>query len=391
MARVLIAWELGGGFGHVARLRPFARHLKASGHACAFAMRQLGAASSMIEPELGPLYQAPVRLGEPVNPVRTQVSYASLLHNIGFSNPVELAGRIRAWRDLMRILRTEVVIADHSPIAQIAAQTLGLKCLAVGAGFCLPPLSTPFPSFRPRMKLTDKVLLGNEQAVLEELNRALELDALPAFDSLQQIFARCERALLSYPELDHYGVERDERYFGHPPTAGGAPPEWPAGRGPRLFAHLRPSPQLNAVLLALCKSSARVLIKFDGIPAQSIQPYLRPGLSATDQAIDFAAVAEQCDAWIGTGSHGLVCEQLLAGKPGLLMPRIHEQYLLSRRAAQAGAAINLADSEPSALEASIDQLFEDDTLAAAAQSFASRHAGLDRQQVTAEAVARVID
>ena len=86
--RVLIAWELGGGFGHVARLRPFAEQLKADGHACAFAMRNLGVAEQLLDPSLGPLYQAPVRLGDPINPVRTQVSYASLLHNIGFSNPV---------------------------------------------------------------------------------------------------------------------------------------------------------------------------------------------------------------------------------------------------------------------------------------------------------------
>ena len=382
--RVLIAWELGGGFGHVARLRPFAEQLKADGHACAFAMRNLGVAEQLLDPSLGPLYQAPVRLGDPINPVRTQVSYASLLHNIGFSNPVELAGRLRAWRDLMRILRTELVIADHSPLALIAAQSLNLRTLAVGAGFTLPPVTSPFPSFRPRMKLSQDVLQRNEATVLEELNEAMKLARLPALDSLQQIFAHGRRCLLSYADLDHYDGQRDEPFLGHPPTAHGTAPTWPKGRGPRLFVHLRAGPQLNPLLLALCKSSCRVLIKADGIAAEALQPYLRPGLAVTNETLDFAAAAEQCDAWIGTGSHGLVCEMLLAGKPGLLLPRIHEQYLLARRVQLMGAGLNLADAGDTPIEALLDQLFEDDTLAATAQAFADEHRARDRHAIVPE-------
>ncbi len=390
MARVLLAWELGGGFGHVACLKQFAVTLKAGGHACALAMRHLGSAQQLLPRDLGPLYQAPARIGHPVNPVRTQVSYASLLHNIGFSNPTELAGRIRAWRDLMRILRTQLLIADHSPLALIAARSLGIPRLAIGNGFTLPPLQAPFPSFRPRMRIGEQVLINNESAVLAELNCALELLGLPAFRSLQQLFDDTARGLLSYPELDHYPGERAEPFHGYPPTAGGAEPKWPGRGGPKLFVHLRPSRHLHALLTALLKSRARVLIKADGVPVDTLRPYLRDGLQITNEALNFQHAAQRCDAWIGTGSHGLACEQLLAGKPGLLMPGMHEQYLLARRVSELGAGLNLDEVEQHDADAALDRLLTDTAMADAAAAFGRRHARAERDRIIPELLAGVL-
>ena len=96
MAKVLLAWELGGNYGHLVALRALARELQRRGHACTFAVRDLGRAQAFLDPRLGPLVQSPVRLTPGRNRVRTQVSYASLLHNIGFNEPMELAGRIQA-------------------------------------------------------------------------------------------------------------------------------------------------------------------------------------------------------------------------------------------------------------------------------------------------------
>jgi hypothetical protein len=150
MAKVLLAWELGGNYGHLVALRALARELKRQGHTCTFAARDLGSAPGFLDPALGPLVQAPVRLTAGLNRVRRQLSYASLLHNIGFNEPVELAGRIHAWRTLYRALGTEFVFADHSPVALIAARTLGIPAACIGNGFTVPPVQSPFPSFVAR-------------------------------------------------------------------------------------------------------------------------------------------------------------------------------------------------------------------------------------------------
>ncbi|HWY23266.1 MAG TPA: hypothetical protein VNX47_00005, partial [Nevskia sp.] len=149
MSRILLAWELGGGYGHLASLRIAARQLRAAGHDCLFAVRMLENAAEFLEPELGPLLQAPVRLGDGRNPVALQLSYASLLHNTGFDDPLGLSARIAAWRELMRTWKVDRLVVDHSPIALIAARSLDLPAAAIGTGFDLPPQVAPFPSFQP--------------------------------------------------------------------------------------------------------------------------------------------------------------------------------------------------------------------------------------------------
>ncbi|MCI0749440.1 MAG: hypothetical protein L0Y32_02680, partial [Nevskiales bacterium] len=316
MARVLLAWELGSNYGHLVSLRALARLLRAAGHNCSFAARQLGYAHEFLEPELGPCFQSPVRLGTGRNPVKTQASYASLLHNTGFDDPAELAGRIQAWRVLYQTLKTEYLFAEHSPVALIAAKTLGIPACNVGTGFSVPPLVAPFPSFQPKMKVPERILQHNDAEVLKELNRALERLKLGPFDTLQEALRDARPALLTYRPLDHYDLPRQEPYLGMPDYAYGDAPVWPEGKGPKVFAYLRPGAYLPPVLDALKDSTARVLLRISGVLPARLKNYRRPGLQLIDRPVNFRLAAESCDAFLNYGAHGTVAEFLLAGKPG---------------------------------------------------------------------------
>ncbi len=48
MARFLFAWELGGDYGHFARLLPVALALRARGHDVVFAVRDLMGAETLV-------------------------------------------------------------------------------------------------------------------------------------------------------------------------------------------------------------------------------------------------------------------------------------------------------------------------------------------------------
>ena len=50
MARYLFAWELGGDYGHLARLLPVALELRARGHEVVFAVRDLMGAEKLLTP-----------------------------------------------------------------------------------------------------------------------------------------------------------------------------------------------------------------------------------------------------------------------------------------------------------------------------------------------------
>lgn len=388
MARILLAWELGANLGHVSRMQALAQVLTAQGHDCLYAASDLRSAE---EWRLAPVFQAPVRAGAARNPVRTQVSYASLLNNSGYDDVIALAGRLRGWRALLQQLAPDLLLADHAPTALVAARSLALPAMMVGTGFTLPPLREPFPVFQPDLPVDASVLRHNEAAVLQNLNQALQrLDCAP-LQQLQDIFQGVARSVLSYPELDHYEGGRADPYLGVPDVSHGAAPEWPAGEGPKILAYLRPSPHLETALKALCASRARVLLRVGGLPPGALQPYLRAGLRITDQAIHMRQAAAQCDAFVNYASHGFTAEMLLAGKPGLLLPDQVERSLVARRTGQLGATLSPSLEGSFNLSEALRRIVEDPALRRAAEDFAQRHGKQDRaaplQAVAAQAAA----
>lgn len=362
-------------------MRALARELHRRGHECTFAACDLRSAEEFIEPELGAVLQAPVRLGGGRNPVRTQVNYASLLNNSGFDDIIGLAGRIRAWRTLFETVQPQLIICDHSPTALLAARSLDLPRANVGVGFMVPPLVQPFPVFQPRLQVAAETLAHNEAAVTRNINQALARLHLPALARLQDIFAEARAYILSYRELDHYECARAEPYLGLPDTAHGADPVWPAGDGPKILAYLRPSKNLESVLTALARSRTRVLLRVGDLSAAKLQPFLRPGLAATDQLVHMQRAAESCDAFVNNASHGFTAEMLLAGRPGLLLPIHLEHSLVARRAVQLGAALTPPEQGAFNLSQALDRIVEDSALRTAAENFSARYRAQDRSKI----------
>lgn len=381
MARVLLAWELGGNLGHVAPLRAIALELRKRGHQCVFVARDLDSTEEYIEPELGPVFQAPIRLNAIRNPLRVQVNYASLLHNTGFDDALSLAGRLRAWRQLIEAQSCDLLVADHAPTAVIAAASLNVPTLQLGTGFTVPPLTTPFRIFRPNTRVSREILLHNEATVLKTLSEACSRLQLDAPTSLQEAFGKGSRALFTYPELDHYHITRNETFLGLPDFSQGLAPEWSAGSEPRIFAYLRPSKTLVPVLTALNRMPARVLVRVGGVSASKLKSHERPGMKIVDQSVNMMLAARDCDAFINYAAHGTMAEMLLAGKQGLLLPDNVERTLVAIRAQQLGACIAPPEKGDFNLSKALRQLVDDHTMRNAAEAFATRYRSHHRDEI----------
>jgi UDP:flavonoid glycosyltransferase YjiC (YdhE family) len=391
MARVVLAWELGAGLGHAAPVRAFAQHLKQLGHHCTFVARDLDSTEEVIERQLGPVLQAPLKLTGISNPVRVQVSYASLLHSIGFDEPRGLAGRLRAWRQLLQDTRCEVLFCDHAPTALVAAHTLGIPTATSGGGFLVPPVLTPFPSFRPDLKFATAVLLRNEAAVLTALNIALEKLKLAPYPNLQSPFIAATHAVLGYPETDAYETKRTEPYFGLPDFSQGLKPQWPTGDAPKIFAYLRPFKDLQSVLEALKKSRCRVIVRVAGVSQGQLKGFERPGLVISDQSIHMSDAARSCDAFINHASYGNTVEMLLSGKPGLLFPIHVESQITTRRVLQLGAGITPPSKGSFNVSEAIRRIVDDSGLHKAAQSFAARYVDQRRSEIIPSVIERAFN
>src|SRR5579863_9560441 len=103
MARILMTWELGAGYGHLAPLLSLARPLKDAGHEIAFAVRDVAAAEAVLGDSGFTFYPAPVNFF-PQGPTALH-SYPQILLQTAFNGVQELRGRVRAWQALYALLK----------------------------------------------------------------------------------------------------------------------------------------------------------------------------------------------------------------------------------------------------------------------------------------------
>jgi len=386
-APILLATELGHGQGHLAPLGAIAAHLAGRGQPCVLATHQPEVAEALGLHRVMPILPAPTGIAG-AQAVRLQASYASLLHDCGWHSATALAGRLRAWCSLLQFGGARAVLVDHAPTALLAARVLRLPAAALGTGFSLPPLQSPFPTYLA-IPAREERLRDNEARVLAVANAALASLGAEPLPDLQSLFAGVELGLKTYPELDHYGFHygahdgtgRDANWLGLPDFSSGLSVDWGETREPRLLAYLRAGDGLEPLLAALHATKAQVLVRLADVPRTAVAHYERPGLRILDRNIWLRQALETCDAFVGSGSHGAVAEALLAGKPCLIQHFQMEQRMLAERVAALGAGLVLAPNEPASFAPALQRLLEDSSLHEAARQFAARHAGQDRQRL----------
>ena len=196
MARIVMAWELGGGMGHVVPLSQIAQALVARGHDVHFVLRDLSGAAEALRglarhPQVR-LWQAPVWLAQ-LTGAPLPVSYAELLFRAGYLDARRLSGLADAWRSLFDALQPQLLVADHAPTALLAARGRPMARALVGTGFFVPPATTPMPAFRDWDRPDAARLAQSEARALASCNALLASWQQPPMDTLQILGGRKEK------------------------------------------------------------------------------------------------------------------------------------------------------------------------------------------------------
>ena len=381
--KVLYAWELGDNYGHLSRGRAVGNALRKAGHPVLFAVRNTGIACDILSPAKLHFVQAPVHMRRGAFE-RSILNYADILLASGYDSDQGLLGLLSSWVSQMSLFGAQVVVADHSPTALLAARVLRIPVVIVGTGFEIPPDVSPFPKFYPSQT---GVVPYSDGEVLERINRALRMHSAQPFEQLSELFRCEERLITSIGELDHYGHRSGVKYIG-PLGSGNSRPEvtWMTTSQARVVAYLRGTEKrLTTVVSALEALSAEAVCVFPDAELSNLPSHSHIRLFNTP--VNISSALRSASAVMSNGGAGVVNEALLAGIPLALFPQHDEQLMGSKKVAEIGAGLVLSEaSGADAIVEALRLLAGDGRFRQAARNLAKANVLKDQKQAAMETV-----
>ncbi len=390
MARVLIAWDLGEAFGHLARCLRLAEGLVARGHQVTLALKEVRLPTGQqLVPGISVLAAPRTPQTGPVD--RSPINYADVLRVSGFSDAQDVAARLNAWRGILNLTRPDVLVADHAPTALLAARIADIAYLSVGNGFAIPPDVSPWPSIRPWEAIPDRALSTAETLLDRVFDAALKALGYPKTARVRELFG-AEDVLDTFVELDHYGVRTAGHYVGPIVSVRQAMRvEWQSREGSRVLAYLRPSvPGFSAILQAFARLDAEVLCVAPGMKPDVAERVATRRLRIALTPVDLAPLLERADLAVGYGNSGFSTQALLAGVPLAMRPRYVEQALLARRVEALGAGKLLAGQiDAGGVTSALQDLLGNPTYRNAAGAFQERHRHFATEQAIEQSLVHI--
>lgn len=388
MARVLLAGELGTTDALRRRLLPLALALRAHGHEPLLVLNDLPkaeatAGSHGLRMLQAPLWRARVAGLPPVH------TYTDLLLRSGFVQPTGLQGLARAWRDQVQLLRPDLLVLDHSPVALFATRGLGVPRLRFGDGYACPPLACPMPPMTWWNAAPEPFDTIGERNALHVANQAAAALGLPAATQVAELLSADGEALCTVPELDAYAGRDGGSHCGLLVAAHeGAATPWPGGDAACCFVSLHSDhPLLDTLVAALQASGQRAVLQLAGSGPDRAAALTADGIVVARTPVPVDQVQRHCSHAVVDGHGAITPGLLLAGKPLLLLPTRVEQTMLAHRVQALGAGLLLDDAAP-ALDDALRRLVDEPAWSTAATAFASRHHDHDDAHTLAAVVAR---
>ena len=231
MKSVVLANEMGGGWGHLLPLRSIAGE---------FVQRDCRVSLLCREHEKAAIAFRDMDVAIEPSPAWTlrktgfSLNYAQNLWGNGYWNNEMLGLHFDWWSDRFRTLKPDFVFTDFAPTALLAAQSLDIPRGAFGTGFSLPPMTVPMPCLHPWLEVHAEALFKSEAMVLGAIRKYA-----PSVNSIAAVFQGAKRFLEIFPEMDHFESRPSEKHFG-PVLESQSDEEfiWPHGSGCRVFIYL---------------------------------------------------------------------------------------------------------------------------------------------------------
>lgn len=379
--RFLFAWEQGGRLGHLSKILPTARVLRSRGHEILFAVKEVGTACQCLDKSFSYI-QCPIPIGLKKS-CREAASFADVLTEAGFGDAAILGGMVRSWQTVIELYKPDVILSQHAPTIILAAELLGIPCLKLGSGFESPPEISPYPCFRPWLKLTRDELLKTEHRLLDNVNQVRKVFGGSPLTCLHQA-VRADISLLAVlPELEQYPDRKNGCYIG--PlfiTDEGAEEHWSGLREQKIFVYLFPGVETPLILAALNKSGAEVIAYIPGLADELKEKYRTTNMRIASGKINLTGLLSGMTLAINNGNLGTVSATLLSGVPSLCIPTTVEQWMNSCNLERIGAGCGVRrDQLALRFDETLNTMISEKSCKEKALEISKKYAGYDQKQV----------
>lgn len=342
MARILCAWEFGGGLGHVRRLLPIALELARLGHDVKVALRDSAyleiARSQGLDTFIAPLLRAPPE----VNPA--PLNFSDVLLNVGFDDVRGVAGALGAWSSMFDLLDPDVVVVDYAPTAQIAALLASRKCVTVGSGFALPAAGDPVPALRSWAREDPRVLRARDDRLSSQVRSATGR-AWPA--RVQDLFAADLHLLCTFAGIDPFGPRDGVEYLGPVGDESSTVDLHWESEGPRIFAYLKPrNARFEPTIAGLAAVGVETVVAAPGLAEEHARDLCTASMRVIAHPANVGLLLPGASLCVNHAGPGLVARSLAAGVPLGLLPLQLEQFLVAQRVEKLGAGALVSPESP---------------------------------------------
>lgn len=396
---ILIAWELGGNFGHAAEIAQLLPLLN-TGHRIVLAVRNPVTVRSIITtPDFEVIAAPHAPDSAPKSKEDRGLSYADVMRFVGWGDTDTLAAFLETWEVLIRLVGADVVVTHAAPTVLLAAQALGVPRTLMGAGYNSPARAVPMPRFHRWEAGDDAGLARREAVVVDTVNAALARRGHAPISAFRDILDVDKFLLTTLSELDHYG-DRKAIEPDHPPYLGpivethfGAKMTWRPNSAYRILAYLRPgNSRFEAAVRALAAlpRDTDVVLAAPGASGGLVEKLKNTPVRLVTGPVNFGSLLPECDLGMSHASPGLVANFALNAIPQIGLPNQTEQTMMAHAMSDSHLGLGLVgNATPEHVLQAIELVKSSDTVRRAADDLAARWPREATQETSARAAEQI--
>ncbi|MEP9347985.1 hypothetical protein ABLE88_03440 [Xanthobacter sp. KR7-225] len=328
--RVLLAWELGVGYGHSTKLARVGARLRAAGHEVVAACSRPYFSAPLVEAGI-PVIAAPETTPPDYRTIPASATLTDSLAQAGLLDPRAMQRSLAGWRAILDRVRPDLVVLDYAPMATLAARNRALR-IQTGVGFCLPPQElTAFPLLHTLMPP-----LARDEDMLAAVNRALAAEGSDGIDRVGALFEGNDAFVTTFPLLDPYADLRQRPADGPLMTE---PMRERRADAAGIFAYLNGDGLARpGVLAALCVLGPMLEIYPPGATPACLAALRAAGARVYGEPQRLSVVLARTRLVLHQGNAGIAADALAAGVPQYVLCQHVEHYLNGEAIAAAGVA-----------------------------------------------------